>query len=111
MESDLINIEELKSLYGDDSVKELLEMSLNEGRALIEALKENVPKQNGAQVAADAHQLKGMSATMTMNRVSELAYKLELCGKSQTWQESDVVLKDIDKLFKELEEYLQKVLA
>ena len=109
--SELINVEELKSLYGDDSVKELLEMALKEGRSLIDSLKVAVPNRNASVVAADAHQLKGMSATMTMNPVSELAYKLEMAGKSESWEGTDEVLQKVEAMFKELEDYLQKVLA
>jgi HPt (histidine-containing phosphotransfer) domain-containing protein len=111
MESDLINLEELKNLYGDDSTKELLEMSMKEGRGLIDALKKSVPAHDAASVSADAHQLKGMSATMTMGKVADLSYKLELSSKSQTWQDCENLIKEIDSSFAAVEEYLRKKLA
>jgi HPt (histidine-containing phosphotransfer) domain-containing protein len=111
MDSDLINLNELKSLYGDDSAKELLEMSLHEGQDLITALKKSIPARDTASVAADAHQLKGMTATMTMTRLSELAYKLELSAKSQTWEECDSLVVMIDACFSELAQFLSKVFA
>jgi HPt (histidine-containing phosphotransfer) domain-containing protein len=111
MDSDLINLDELKSLYGEDSVRELLEMSLNEARELIARLKISVPARNAASVSADAHQLKGMSATMTIKRMSEFSYKLEQCGKTKNWDDSDSLLASIVSTFTELEQYLLKELA
>lgn len=111
MASDLINLDELKSLYGEESTRELLEMSMSEGRGLITALRKSVPARNADSVSADAHQLKGMSATMTMSKVAELSYKLELHSKSQTWQECDSLIESIDSCFSEVEQYLKSVLA
>ena len=111
MESDLINLEELKSLYGEDSVRELLEMSLKEWRTLVDSLVKSVPARDAATVAADAHQLKGMSATMTMNKVSAEAYKLEIAGKTNSWDDSDAALQSIVTMFSDLEVFLTKVLA
>ncbi len=111
MESELINIDELKNLYGEETVKELLDMSVSEGKGLIESLKSSVPARQADAVVADAHQLKGMSATMTMSRVAELAQKLERSAKAQNWDESETLLKDIEALFLQVEEFLRKVQA
>ncbi|MBX9724756.1 MAG: Hpt domain-containing protein, partial [Candidatus Obscuribacterales bacterium] len=109
MSSDLINLDELKNLYGEASVRELLEMSLGEARGLVNELKAKIPARNSGAVSADAHQLKGMAATMTMNRLAELAHKLELCSKSQSWEECDTLLLSVDTCFAELEAFLKKV--
>jgi HPt (histidine-containing phosphotransfer) domain-containing protein len=111
MESDLINLNELKSLYGEDSARELLEMSLREGRGLLGALKKGVPARDMNSVGADAHQLKGMSATMTMTRLADLSYKLEMSAKSQTWQDCDSLLEKIEASFAELEQLLSTSFA
>ncbi len=111
MDSELINLDELRSLYGEDSVRELLEMSLKEGRTLIDSLKTAVPAKNAAVVAADAHQLKGMSATMTMNKLSAEAYKLEMVGKNNSFDGSDVMLANIVSMFADIEQLVTKVLA
>lgn len=103
MESDLINLDKLKSIYGDESTREIVEMSLKEGRGLLTALKKSVPARDAAAVAYDAHQLKGMSATVTMARVADLSYKLETCAKNQTWQDCDQLLDTIEACFSELE--------
>ncbi len=111
MSSDLINLDELKNLYGDASVRELLEMSLGEARGLVNELKAKIPARNSSAVSADAHQLKGMAATMTMNRLAELAHKLEISSKSQNWDECDTLIVSVDACFGELEVFLKKVLA
>lgn len=111
MENDLINLDELKTLYGEESVKELLEMSLKEARGLIAGLKTSVPAKDASAVGSDAHQLKGMSATMTMNKVADLSYKLEQCAKSGSWTESANLLKNIELSFSKIEEFLRKTIA
>ncbi|MBX9687419.1 MAG: Hpt domain-containing protein [Candidatus Obscuribacterales bacterium] len=110
MQSDLINLEELKNLYGEDSVKELLELSLSEARGLIDGLKGSIPRQDANAVAADAHQLKGMSATMTIQVLADLAYKLENAAKSNNWAETESLVKEIENRFGELELFLKSVL-
>lgn len=111
MKSDLINLDELRNLYGEDSVKELLDMSLKEARGLIDGLKDSIPKQDASVVGQDAHQLKGMSATMTMTRVADLSYKLEQCAKTGSWTESQSLLQNIESSFVELEEFLKNTLV
>ena len=108
MTSDLINLDELTSLYGEESVKELLDMSIKEADALIATLKVAVPAQNAEAVAADAHQLKGMSATMTMRSLSELAYKLEMAAKSRSWQGSAEILAEIEARYAEIQKVLNR---
>lgn len=103
MTADLINIEELKTLYGEDSAKELLEMSLSEARTLIDSLKKSVPQMDAAAVGADAHQLKGMAATMTMVRLSELSYKLEQCAKTKIWDGAGEILQGLESCFAEIQ--------
>ena len=111
MESDFINLDELKSLYGAESAKELLEMSLREGRTLIASIKKSLPARNVDAVGADAHQLKGMSATMTMKHLSELSYKLELSAREQTWTDCESLLAQLEAGFGELEQILSKSFA
>jgi|688.fasta_scaffold816640_1 HPt (histidine-containing phosphotransfer) domain-containing protein len=111
MKSDLINLDELRNLYGEDSVRELLDMSLKEARGLIDGLRSSVPRHDASAVGQDAHQLKGMSATMTMTRVADLSYKLEQCAKNDAWDDSQSLLQNIESSFAELEEFLKKTLV
>ncbi|MBX9568517.1 MAG: Hpt domain-containing protein [Candidatus Obscuribacterales bacterium] len=100
-------MDELKSLYGEDSVRELLELSLGEARTLISSLEIAVPAKNQQAVSADAHQLKGMAATMTIDRLAELSKELEFAAKDNIWDDSPRILSDISKTFIELEQYLK----
>lgn len=102
MTTDLINIEELKNLYGKESAMELLEMSLGEARSLIDSLKKSIPEMDFAQVGADAHQLKGMAATMTMMRLSELSYKLEQCAKNKSCEGAEQLLESMESCYQEI---------
>jgi HPt (histidine-containing phosphotransfer) domain-containing protein len=104
---EIIRLDELKSLYGEDSVRELLELSLGEARTLISSLEIAVPAKNQQAVSADAHQLKGMAATMTIDRLAELSKELEFAAKDNIWDDSPRILSDISKTFIELEQYLK----
>lgn len=105
--NEIIRLDELKALYGEDSVRELLELSLGEARSLIANLEKNVPAKNQQAVNADAHQLKGMAATMTIDKLAELSKQLEFAAKDNVWDESPRLLEGISKCFAELEEYLK----
>lgn len=108
---EIIRLDELKSLYGEDSVRELLELSLGEARSLISSLEQAVPAKNAQAVSADAHQLKGMAATMTIDRLAELSKELEFAAKDDIWEDSPRILSDISETFKELEHYLKTTMA
>lgn len=103
----IIRLDELNSLYGADSVKELLGLSLSEARTLIAKLQTAVPAKDSQSVIADAHQLKGMAATMTIDRMAELSKKLEHAAKDNTWNDSPQILSEIQSCFQELEQYLK----
>lgn len=103
----IIRLDELKALYGEDSVRELLELSLGEARTLIDQLEKGIPAKDARTVSADAHQLKGMAATMTIDRMAELSKKLEFAAKDDVWDDSPQLLADISKCFQELQDYLK----
>lgn len=104
---EIIRLDELKSLYGEDSVRELLELSLGEARSLISNLNQTVPAKDRQSVSADAHQLKGMAATMTIDKLAELSKELEFAAKDDVWDDSPRILTEISETFNELETYLK----
>lgn len=110
MKNGLIDFNELTTLYGRDTARELLEMSIKEGNTLIGQLRTSVPARRSGSVAADAHQLKGMAATMTMESVRDLSYQLEQCAKSDTWDSSEELLQKLILSFAELEKLIAEEL-
>lgn len=105
--NEIIRLDELRALYGEDSVRELLDLSIGEARSLISQLQKGVPSKDQRTVSADAHQLKGMAATMTIDSIAELSKKLEFAAKENVWDGSEKILADIVLRFNELEAYLK----
>jgi HPt (histidine-containing phosphotransfer) domain-containing protein len=98
-------------MYGEDSVRELVEMSLGEADKLVESLSENIPAKDIDGVTRDAHQLKGMASTMTLNRIFELSRDLEKAARSYEWDETVALLESIKEALLDLQEYLRPVLS
>ncbi len=111
MTSSLIDLEALKSMYGEDSVRELVEMSMGEAGKLVESLSENIPRKDIDGVTRDAHQLKGMASTMTLTKIFELSRDLEKAARVYDWDETMSLLQGIKGCLVELEEYLRPVLS
>ena len=102
-----VDLEQLKELYGPESIQELLEMSVMEAKKLVEQLAKSVPEHNRDAVSNDAHQLKGMAATMTLNHIAELSKQLEQCAKKDIWDDSNQILSVIRMHLEDLEQFLK----
>lgn len=105
--SSQINIEALKSMYGEESIKELVDLSMDEAGKLVDNLGRNIPLKDTDEVTRDAHQLKGMASTMTLVQIFEFSRELERLAKDGHWVETDNMLTEIKRCLTELEEYLR----
>lgn len=83
-----LDIPALVETYGAEAVKELLEMSLDECSHLLRDLDSGIEAEQSKRTKDDAHQLKGLAATMTMAGIAELALELENCAKEGRWQDA-----------------------
>lgn len=106
-----IDLEALKSMYGADSVRELVEMSLGEADKLVEALSKNIPLKDVDAVTRDAHQLKGMASTMTLTKIFEFSRDLEKAARSYDWDQTISLLESIKDSLADLEAFLRPVLS
>lgn len=111
MTSNQIDLEALKSMYGEDSVRELVEMSLGEAEKLVESLSQKIPQKDVDAVTRDAHQLKGMASTMTLTRIFEFSRDLEKAAKNQDWDNTAQLLSSIKECLADLEAFLRPVLS
>lgn len=94
-----LDIPALVETYGAEAVKELLEMSLDECSHLLKDLQSDIEAEQGKRTKDDAHQLKGLAATMTMSGIAELALALENCAKEGRWQDAGNTFAEIRELY------------
>jgi HPt (histidine-containing phosphotransfer) domain-containing protein len=105
------DIQGLYDMYGKDTVAELLQMSVDEARGLMEQIGEGAKEKDSKIVMAAAHQLKGLASTMTINELARLSFELETSARQEGW---DTIPDVIEKLHTELEHvatYVAQVLA
>ncbi|MBY0550579.1 MAG: Hpt domain-containing protein [Candidatus Obscuribacterales bacterium] len=105
--SSQINIEALKSMYGEESIRELVDLSMDEAGKLVDSLGRNIPLKDTDEVTRDAHQLKGMASTMTLSQIFEFSRELERHAKDGQWVETDNMLAEIKRCLVELQDYLR----
>ena len=105
----LIDLQSLKSMYGADSVQELVAMSMDEAGKLLESLARNIAVKDSAEVTRDAHQLKGMAATMTLTQIFELSRKLEKAAHDGQWEQTSTLLSEIQTAVHDLQAYLKSM--
>lgn len=106
MAEQLLDIKALEDIYGADTVKELLEMSLEEAGQLIGQIAEGISKQDARAVAQDAHQLKGMCLTMTMNEMSELSRQIESTAKEGVLAGTGELLSKLQSKYGQFVDYM-----
>lgn len=106
-----LDIKALEDIYGSETVEELLEMSLKEAGELVERIAAGVSAKNTTVVAQDAHQLKGMCLTMTLNEMSDVSKSMELAAKSSDWSTIEKMLPLLKAQYQRFVEYLQVAVA
>lgn len=107
--SSQINLEALKSMYGEESVKELVDLSVDEATKLVDSLGRNIPQRDIDEVTRDAHQLKGMASTMTLSQIFEYSRDLEKAARDGKWDQTNNLLGEIRRCLAELQEFLKSV--
>ncbi|MBY0356376.1 MAG: Hpt domain-containing protein [Candidatus Obscuribacterales bacterium] len=102
-----LDIKALEDIYGSETVEELLEMSLKEAGDLVERIAAGVSRKDATVVAQDAHQLKGMCLTMTLNEMSDASKSMELAAKSADWSTIEKLLPVLKAQYQLFVEYLR----
>jgi HPt (histidine-containing phosphotransfer) domain-containing protein len=105
-----LDLDGLKKLYGDDTVKELLQMSVDEARGLLDQLDDGIKGKDSKSVAAAAHQLKGLASTMTIEQMATLSFDVENQAKQEQWDAVADTACNLKSLFQSFENFVTDVL-
>ncbi len=106
-----LDLNSLNKLYGYETVKELLSMSLDEARGLLKDVDEGIVAGESKAVMAAAHQLKGLAATMTIHGMAQLCATLEKEASRYEWDEARKTRAALDQSFACVEKYIKQILA
>jgi len=111
---DLAALEDLKSLeeFGDFSLKEVIELFIEEGPSRIAALRQAVAEENGSDLKREAHTLKGSGRDLGTVRLVEICQQVEDLGKASSFAEVSALIAEVEKEFEQartaLENYLRE---
>jgi HPt (histidine-containing phosphotransfer) domain-containing protein len=101
-----LNLARLRELYGDETVKELLSMSVGEARGLVDDVERGIQDKNLKVVAAAAHQLKGLAVTMTIHDLHNISMQIEGDAHAENWDNITGKQNQLRRAFNEFEAYV-----
>ncbi len=94
MSIDLDVLNELKEIMGDD-FEELITIFISDGQTQIESLKLSIQAANLEDIKRIAHTLKGSSANLGLNDLSDSCKVLEYTLKEGSLENADKLLENI----------------
>lgn len=104
------DLQALYDMYGQDTVVELLQMSVDEARGLLEQINHGVEQRDSKVVMAAAHQLKGLASTMTINELAKLSFELESSARQEAWESIPDTTVRLANEFEHVAQYVSSVL-
>jgi HPt (histidine-containing phosphotransfer) domain-containing protein len=105
------DIEGLNEMYGKETVAELLQMSVDEARGLLDQIGRAVQEHDSKSLLAAAHQLKGLASTMTIDRLAKLSFELESSARQEQWEHIPDTATRLETEYKTVADYVAQVLA
>jgi PAS domain S-box-containing protein len=96
-EMEALDLESLKSMYGEESLNEILTMFIDEANQLISQMQDSLSAKDGKQLAAASHQLKGVGSSVSAMKLSDLSAELERKAKNSEWVDAETTLVDLSK--------------
>ncbi|HEY9730472.1 MAG TPA: response regulator [Drouetiella sp.] len=105
-----INVVKLTSLYGEQGMPELLHSFLGESEKLIKSIKHHISQRNDKDLATEAHQLKGLSAVMTVEAMEKLSQELERAARQSSWEQADEICVRLDACFETVTNFIKTLL-
>ncbi len=107
-----IDLENLKQIYGQESLEEIFTMFLDEAKGLVTKIDEGVKKHDKTQVATAAHQLKGVAAAVSAMKLNKTSSELEGAAAAEIWQQATLLteglIREHNLLKKFIEDYLRE---
>jgi len=93
----------LERVGGDmEFLKELIELFRSDYPQKMAQLLRGIKEEDFKIISETAHSIKSASGNLSLTRVYDLSFKIEIMGKESKIQ-------DIEKVYKELEEELEKI--
>jgi HPt (histidine-containing phosphotransfer) domain-containing protein len=105
------DIDSLYDMYGKETVAELLQMSVDEARGLLDQIARGIEERDTKSVMAAAHQLKGLASTMTINNLAKLSFELETSARQEQWDDIPSTTSRLETEYRQLADYVNEVLA
>ncbi len=105
------DIQGLYDMYGQDTVAELLQMSVDESRGLLDQMIEGTRDRDSKTIMAAAHQLKGLASTMTINELAKLSFELESSARQEQWDSIQDTLTRLESEYQRTAQYVSEVLG
>jgi HPt (histidine-containing phosphotransfer) domain-containing protein len=105
------DIDGLNEMYGKETVAELLQMSVDEARGLLDQIDRAVQDRDTKALLAAAHQLKGLASTMTINNLAKLSFELESSARQEQWDDVPETAQRLETEYRQVAQYVAEVLA
>jgi CheY-like chemotaxis protein/HPt (histidine-containing phosphotransfer) domain-containing protein len=105
-----LNVVKLTSLYGEQGMPELLHSFLGESEKLIKAIKHHTTQRNDKDLATEAHQLKGLSAVMTVEELEKLSQELERAARQSSWEQAEEICTRLDACLETVTNFIKRLL-
>ena len=99
-----------EATMGDEEfMAELIDIYLDDSPAQISALRDAIEGREGEVAASAAHRLKGSSGNLGADSLAALCRRVEESGRENRVEEMPGLLKDIEREFSRVKEYLSAV--
>lgn len=105
-----IKIGDLQKLYGKEDLEDILRMFLTEASELLGTLKEQIEAQQDRELAATAHQMKGLSAVLCANDLTRLSLEIEQAAKRSAWEPASSTLVLLSEEFEKVRTFVNSYL-
>jgi two-component system, sensor histidine kinase and response regulator len=105
-----LDVVKLKALYGEESTPELLHSFIGESEKLLNSIKHHLEQHNDKDLATEAHQLKGLSAVMTIEDLERLSQELERAAKQSSWEQAGEICQRLETCFETVTNFIKRLL-
>jgi len=109
-ESVPINLVELRKLYGDDDLHDILKMFLGEATELLTLMRQQIDSRSDRELSATAHQLKGLSAVLCADNLTRLSLEIEQAAKRSAWEPMEGTLSALNEEFTKVKGFVTEFL-
>jgi CheY-like chemotaxis protein/HPt (histidine-containing phosphotransfer) domain-containing protein len=107
----ILDMEQLESLYGKDSLQNILQSFLQEAESLLTAINIAASQRDLIELKTQTHQLKGLAAVMNVKKLEAICVSIEQDAKNYDWEAINKARQDTDEIFESIEKFISTILA